>query len=106
MTRVSKRRLRQAGFDAAGDQGLRPARCRSATISSKVTSRWPGSSTWAPIDSVLLVGPMLPATKRGLSGVRRRELVGGAAGQLGGRAVELDDVLVQVELGHATARWR
>ena len=51
-----------------------------------------------PSRAVLLVGPMLPATNRGLSGVRAGELVGRAAGELDGRAVQLDDVVLEAEL--------
>jgi hypothetical protein len=41
-----------------------------ATSSSKLTLRAPGSLTSGEIDAVRLVGPIAPATKRGLSGVR------------------------------------
>jgi hypothetical protein len=51
---------------------IRPRTCSAyaSRISSKVTSRWAGSVTLGEIDSVRLVGPIAPATKRGRSGVR------------------------------------
>ena len=42
----------------------------ASTISSKLISRYPGSSTAGDRDRVLLVGPILPATNRGFSGLR------------------------------------
>ena len=42
-----------------------------ATSSSNVTLRKPGSFTSGESEAVRLVGPSTPATKRGLSGVRR-----------------------------------
>ena len=47
---------------------------------------------------------MLPATKRGLSGISAREVVGGAAGKLGGRLVDLEDVFLKCELSQADRR--
>ena len=41
----------------------------AATISSNVTSLYPESLTSGEIERVLFVGPMLPATNLGLSGV-------------------------------------
>ena len=64
--------------DVSGSRMSAPASIRArtwtlyvATISSNVTSRRPGSSTWIPIESCFLVGPMLPATNRGLPGSLR-----------------------------------
>ena len=50
---------------------MSPRTCsaNASFIWSKVTARNAGSLTSGEIDSVLLVGPIAPATKRGLSGV-------------------------------------
>ena len=51
---------------------IRPRTCSAyaARSWSKVIARAAGSSTSGEIDSMRLVGPMAPATKRGFSGVR------------------------------------
>jgi hypothetical protein len=63
--------------DGLDEQDVRPALAQPATASayvaarsSKLTLRAPGSLTSGEIDAVRLVGPIAPATKRGLSGVR------------------------------------
>ena len=69
----------------AGDQGRGPARSSWRPSGRRSRRGGRGRRRRMPIESCLLVGPMLPATNRGLSGVAPGELVGGAAGELGGR---------------------
>ena len=85
---------------------LRPAPppARSTTRPSGRTSR---RDSWRRRPCVLMavcfvVGPIEPATNRGRSGVRSRELVAGLAGQRHGRRVDLAHQLErQVEFLHA-----
>ena len=101
-----ERRSRAAGCRPRRRPGRGSARCSWRPSRRRSTSRRPGSSTWMPIESCFLVGPMLPATNRGLSGVLPGELVRRAPGQLGGRLVQLEDVFLAGRTPRATARCR
>ena len=68
--------LDQEEVDAALVQRPRLLAIGRDRPASKVTLRAPGSFTSGEIESVRLVGPMEPATKRGLSGVFAVQRVG------------------------------
>ena len=67
---VSKIVSTSSRCDAAVDQAADLLGVGVAAAASKVTLRSDGSFTSGEIESVRLVGPIAPATKRGLSGVR------------------------------------
>ena len=66
---------------------------------AKVVARNAGLLTSGEIDSVRLVGPIAPATKRGRSGVRVGPLVGGRAGQACAFDVQLVGERLEAEVG-------
>ena len=81
-------RLHQQQVGAAVDQAAHLLGVRRAQL-VEGDRRAAGSSTSGEIDSMRLVGPMAPATKRGLSGVSGGPLVGRLPGQAGALDVEL-----------------
>ena len=97
-------RLEQQQVDAAVDQAAHLLLDTRRAARRTSMPRNAGLLTSGEIDSVRLVGPIEPATKRGRSGVLRRPLVGGRARQP--RAFDVQLVDERLEPVVAPARWR
>ena len=72
--------------------------------SSKVTCLAPGSFTSAEIDAVRFIGPRIPATKRGRSGVRAVYSSAASRAILRGREVDVGHGVLDPVVGHRQPR--